>query len=184
MLTEFQRKKFTNHFHIRDTDNDGIVTLGDYHQFSENVAAMLEWAADSPEKQRLDGIHQGVWTFFWKPADSNDNDQVSLEEHLNMMNMMILRSKDPEVLAASEKHSVGLFEAFDFDGDGKISATEYKQFFQAAGMESAWSQESFAKMDTDNDGMISREEFVMYHQQFFSSDDPAAPGNWFYGPLN
>ena len=184
MLTGLQRAKFEKHFHIRDTDNDGYVTKEDYHQFSANIASILGWAEDHEKKTQIDQIHAGVWEFFWKPADQDQDGRISLEDHLGMMSMMIERSNDPVVLEQSRRHSEVLFNAFDFSGNGQISAKEYKNFFQAAGVNSDWSDEIFNKMDVNKNGTISLDEFVLLHQQFFSSNDPDSPGNWFYGPLD
>ena len=183
MLTELQQSKFEKHFHIRDTDKDGYVTQDDYRKFSENIASMLDWEPDHEKLAQIDAIHHGVWEFFWKPADFDDDGRVSLEDHLAMMSKMIERSKDPVVLEQSRKHSEVLFNAFDLNGTGLISAKEYKQFFHAAGVEAEWSNGVFNKLDMNSSGTISVDEFVLLHQQFFSSNDPEAPGNWFYGPL-
>ncbi|MFT5196706.1 MAG: Ca2+-binding EF-hand superfamily protein [Cellvibrionaceae bacterium] len=183
MLTDLQKAKFTKHFQIRDTDNDGFVTQNDYHKLTENIASILGWEANHSKKTQIDGIHHGVWEFFWKPADYNDDGRVSLEDHLTMMDSMVERSKEPEVLDQSRRHSQVLFETFDFGGNGQISAKEYGQFFKAAGVEAEWTDDVFKRLDMNSNGSISLDEFVLLHQQFFSSNDPDAPGNWFYGPL-
>ena len=183
MLTDFQRAKFEMHFNFRDTDKDGFVTQEDYHKFSENIANLLDWSPDYHKLAEINAIHAGVWEFFWKPADHDQDGRVSLEDHLAMMDMMIERSKDPEVLEQSRQHSVVLFDAFDLNGSGRISAKEYKQFFAAAGVDTEWTAEVFERLDIDGSGTITVDEFVLLHQQFFSSDDPDSPGNWFYGPI-
>lgn len=42
---------------------------------------------------------------------------------------------------------------------------------------------AFAKLDLDGDGYISAAEFTRLYLEFFTSEDPEAPGNWFWGPL-
>ena len=183
MLTELQRAKFIKHFNIRDTDDDGYVTQEDYRKFSENIAKLLEWDPDHQKRVQIDAIHAGVWQFFWEPADHDQDGRVSLEDHLAMMDMMIEHSKDPQVLEQSRKHSEVLFNTFDFNGSGEISAKEYRQFFSAAGVTTEWTDMVFEKLDINGNGKISLDEFVLLHQQFFSSNDPESPGNWFYGPI-
>jgi len=184
MLTEFQKQKFTNHFNLRDTNKNGLVELSDYEQYAQNVAQLVGWATDSQEFKQMQAINLGVWQFFWKPADSDNDDKVTLDEHLAFMGMMIQRSTDPEVVAASNDHSAALFTAFDFDQDGKISTSDYKNFLKAANADTNWADDVFAKLESDGSGYISKDEFAAHHRDFFSSDDPNAPGNWFYGPIS
>ncbi len=183
MLTDLQRTKFEMHFHIRDTDKDGFVTKDDYRKFSDNIAALLDWGPDNQKLAQINAIHEGVWEFFWKPADRDHDGRISLEDHLAMMEVMIERSKDFAVLEQSRMHSEVLFNAFDLNGSGRISAKEYKQFFAAAGVNADWSNDVFERLDMNQSGTITVDEFVLLHQQFFSSDDPDSPGNWFYGPI-
>ena len=183
MLTDLQKKKYTNHFNLRDTNKNGLVELADYEQYAQNVAQIVGWTTDSAEFKRIHAINMGVWQFFWKPADSDDDDKVTLDEHLGFMGMMVQRSTDPEVVAASNEHSAALFTAFDLDGDGKISVTDYKNFLQASNADADWADDVFAKLDSNGNGYISENEFAAHHRDFFSSNDPDAPGNWFYGPI-
>ncbi|MEU0007940.1 EF-hand domain-containing protein [Streptomyces sp. NPDC006314] len=41
--------------------------------------------------------------------------------------------------------------------------------------------DSFTKLDTDGDGVISRQEFIRAIREHFLSTDPDAPGSPFFG---
>ena len=43
--------------------------------------------------------------------------------------------------------------------------------------------EAFARLDLDGDGHISHDEFTQLYLEFFTSDDPEAPGSSFWGPF-
>ncbi|MGC4996424.1 hypothetical protein [Streptomyces sp. DT195] len=43
--------------------------------------------------------------------------------------------------------------------------------------------DSFAKLDTDGDGTISRYEFIRAVREHFLSNDPDAPGSLFFGRI-
>jgi len=40
---------------------------------------------------------------------------------------------------------------------------------------------AFTQLDRDGDGFLSREEFAQDLFDYFTSDDRAARGNWFFG---
>ena len=175
MLTDFHKQKFTKHFNIRDINKDGYVEMADYAAFTRNVATLAGWSSDAPQVARLQQIHAGVWQFFWLPADNDGDSRVTLAEHLEMMAMLVAQKDDPNLLAESQKHSAGLFAAFDFDGDGQISKGDYQMFLEASNVDSAeWIDHVFGRLDSDQDGFISQEEFGIHHFAFFTSDDPNA----------
>jgi len=41
--------------------------------------------------------------------------------------------------------------------------------------------ESFDRIDADDSGMISLDEFARLYVDFFLSEDPDAPASWFWG---
>ncbi|MEM7531120.1 MAG: EF-hand domain-containing protein [Chloroflexota bacterium] len=183
MLSDFQTKKFTKHFNLRDINKNGYVELADYEQYTQNVAQLAGWTEDSPRYAHMKQVHNDVWQFFWLPADSDGDGKVTLEEHLGMMAALVARSSEPAVLESSKQHSDALFQAFDFDGDGQISADEHRMFLQAAGVKPSEANEVFVALDTDHDGCLSKDEFADHHWHFFTGDDQASPSKGFYGPL-
>ncbi|MFD6877298.1 MULTISPECIES: hypothetical protein [unclassified Streptomyces] len=42
---------------------------------------------------------------------------------------------------------------------------------------------AFAKLDTDGDGTLGREEIRRATEEYYTSEDPTAPGNWLFGNL-
>jgi len=74
-----------------------------------------------------------------------------------------------------------MFDAVDLDGDGVISIKEYNIVLKAQGCSDEDSRHAFAKLDLDGDGRISREEYARAIYDYHVSNDPNAPGNWFYG---
>ncbi|MEV4163507.1 EF-hand domain-containing protein [Nonomuraea dietziae] len=41
----------------------------------------------------------------------------------------------------------------------------------------------FSRLDADGDGTLSRAEFVLHWSEFWSGDDPEAPGAHVFGAL-
>jgi juvenile hormone diol kinase len=182
MLTELQRKKYTRHFHLRDINNDGYVERADYEQYAQNIAKIRGWQPESPDYENVLSKHLDIWNAFWKPADADGDDRVTLEEHLGFFDKLIEQYTDQDA-EISRQHTLILFDTLDANSDGKITVEEYRQFFEAAGVETSWSEKVFSRLDLNGDRHLSRQEFEQHHWAFFTSDDPESPGNWFYGPL-
>jgi Ca2+-binding EF-hand superfamily protein len=43
--------------------------------------------------------------------------------------------------------------------------------------------DAFRRLDLDRDGYLSREEIFQNMKEYYFTDDPNAPGNWFFGPF-
>jgi len=50
-------------------------------------------------------------------------------------------------------------------------------------IDAAAADEAFERLDLDGDGVISKDEFARLYLEFFTSEDPEAPGSWFWGPV-
>jgi len=44
-----------------------------------------------------------------------------------------------------------------------------------------WADEAFDRIDADDSGIISLDEFARLYVDFFLSEDPDAPASWFWG---
>ncbi len=95
------------------------------------------------------------------------------------------------VLASEERYQAEvsslvsrLFATFDTDGDGELGADEFCDFFSLYGLSMALARQVFLDLDLDGDGVISHAELMEIADTFYRSDDPWAPGNQLYGPID
>ena len=77
----------------------------------------------------------------------------------------------------------GMFAALDLNGDGIISFAEWKSHYGALGIPAEHAQASFAAMDSDSDGKVSKQEFIDYHFEFFCTTENKLNSVILYGPL-
>ncbi|MBP2472118.1 hypothetical protein JOF53_000990 [Crossiella equi] len=69
----------------------------------------------------------------------------------------------------------------DRDGDGRVNAEEFSAYHKAFGVSPADSRLAFTRLDRDGSGWLSVAELLGAWREFYTSDDPDAPGNWLYG---
>ncbi|MDH5609902.1 MAG: hypothetical protein OEY56_10510 [Cyclobacteriaceae bacterium] len=76
-----------------------------------------------------------------------------------------------------------IFNLYDHNLDGYISREEYKLMFSIYHIDPTTSEESFSKLDLNNDNKISKTELISSLTEFFTSSDPQTTGNWIFGPV-
>jgi len=75
------------------------------------------------------------------------------------------------------------FDICDRDDNGFLEQSEFAKFHQAFGCKSANSQLAFQKLDSNGDGQLTVDELVIAWQEYYTSNDPNARGNWLYGDV-
>jgi len=71
---------------------------------------------------------------------------------------------------------------WDSNKDGKVSEEEYKSYLLSVQVTEADAADAFHRLDLNGDGFLSREELFDNLKEYYFTDDPNAPGNWFFGP--
>src|SRR5688500_6227755 len=181
MLTEFQRKKLTRLFSLYDADDDGFIGKADYERAARNLCRAHRYADGSAEYQSLFGVYMAAWEGLRRMADRDGDERVSLAEHLAGYDGM-LGGAGPEAFVRIAQMSTVLA---DQDKDGKVSRDEMTTLLLAwadGAIDEAGAQAAFAKMDGDGDGFVSPEDMRRIVTEYFTSDDPDAPGNWMGPP--
>jgi juvenile hormone diol kinase len=179
MLTEFQKRKLSLRFYMIDASKDGIVELSDFELQAKNVAELRGVKLDSPEYQQILSAYTAAWESHWKPADTNSDNKVTVDEYLKWSDTIITAPTEGEELDLSRPQA--FFDSIDADGSGDLDLKEYTIFLKAVGRSEEDAKIAFSKIDTNGDGKISRYEFAFAMNEYHASNDPEAPGNWFFG---
>nr|CAH7752054.1 unnamed protein product [Callosobruchus chinensis] len=90
-------------------------------------------------------------------------------------------SKQPEsALEWQNQYLRFMFELEDASGDGSIDIDEFTSVCSCYGLNIDECREAFQKM-AQGKNEVSYEQFVDLWQQFFTSENPADPGNYIFG---
>lgn len=181
MLSEFQKRKLCLRFYMNDTSKDGFVELADFEQQGQKVAELQGIQPGSTVYEKILSSYRALWETYWKPADADGDNKVTLDEYLNIANATIARYKDEKNEKTKLLPSQGIFDSIDLDGDGEICLQEYTIYLKAVGRSEEDAKIAFSKIDTNGDGKLCRDEFAIALLEYHVSDNPQAPANWFFG---
>lgn len=187
-LTPFLEQKLEHKFYLLDVDGNGVLEAADFERVIESLAEHREWGQDDPRYLRLATTNREFWRALFDFCDMNEDGQVTMEEWFDFHANAVYYERRighemPGVERTLGSMASFFYELLDGDGDGVVTMDNYVDFCIAHGLVEGDAQASFALMDRNGDGLLSREEVLMLVREFYSSEDPEAPGNWFFGAL-
>ncbi|MFI9813352.1 EF-hand domain-containing protein [Saccharothrix variisporea] len=177
MSTSFLDRKIRRGFDRLDSDRDGRLTWHDHVVMGERTAAGLGYGPRSDVGHRIIEAYCRVWERVHRPHDADGDGSVTREEFAAAVAGAAGRAGAIADLAAA------VFEAADADGDGRIGFAEYLAFLRGhqPDVPEEEAAEAFGHLDRDGDGAVGRAEVATAIVEYWTSGDPDAPGNWFYG---
>lgn len=182
MLSKLQTRKLTRYFRVYDVDDDGAIGPSDFERVVENVRVLHGLDDASAGHQALRQSYVLRWQALAAHADVDQDGAVDLGEWLGYWKDVLANpTRYEEEVAAM---SATLFDIFDTDEDGVIGADEFCNFYSAYGLSAALARQVFMDLDANGDGQVSRDELLAMGREFYRSDDPEAPGNRLFGPID
>lgn len=180
-LTPFQKHKIRWLFSVLDVNRDGRVDREDYTSRVRALARLRGWSVHSPEYTRhMDRVLQ-EWDAVRDSADLDESGAVTSDEFVRYAEIFL---DDRDAVRAFARGDVQLlFDAMDADDDGEITIDEYRTYLEACGVSASAADVFFAHADLDEDGRMTRREMAHAMEEFLLSEDPAAGGNFMFGPL-
>jgi Ca2+-binding EF-hand superfamily protein len=175
MASELQRRKVAGVFTAMDVDGDGFLEAEDFRALAQRWTAVRGLAPGDPGHARLTEIMMGWWETLLAASDLDRDDKVTLDEVLLVVDRL------PDMLDAVRTTAAAIFEAVDNNGDGLISAAEYRQLIETWNGRPVDTDAVFHRLDLDADGYLSHEEFTALWVEFWVGDDPTSPGTWVFG---
>lgn len=182
MLSDFQRKKLTHFFQLLDLDKNDILQLEDFSDIAERLC--IEFSYDQGSKEQKFLVDRCV-NFFHKLLGDIKHEGyqvISLEEWLKYMAVEFIENRNTDALDEFSEFMIGfLFDMFDENNDGYISAEEYADLFVVYGIDIKYSAKAFINIDINKDDRLARNELLFAFETFLTSDDATMKGNWLFG---
>lgn len=175
-------RKFDVCFTHGDINGNGVLEPTDATALATRVVTYFDEPMGSPKAQKLFQVFEDFWTHVAAKMDIDDDGKISPEEWRKGLRKAF--AEDPEAYKAGFRPvAEAVFTICDRDGDGFLEQSEFAKFHQAFGCTSANSQIAFQKLDSDGDGQLTVEELLTAWQEYYTSNDPDARGNWLYGDV-
>nr|AGM32632.1 EF-hand domain containing protein [Coptotermes formosanus] len=182
-MSDFRRKKLLHVFNVFfDVNHSGTIEKKDFELAIERIRTTRGWKESDPKHTETREILLKVWEGLQQKADANRDGQVSHEEWVSMWNVY---AKNPDkALDWQNRYMNFMFELEDSSGDGTIDESEFKSLCVSYGLSPEESAEAYNKFTSNKTVEITREVFAELWKQFFSSEDPDAPGNYIFGKVS
>jgi len=173
--------KFDRLFDILDVTGDGYLTQEDFDAIVHQVVSAPHGSPEGPRAQALRDAATRFWTGIGEHAEVDEVGRVSREAFRAALDEAFLRvGRFDELLDPAAE---AWFALYDTDEDGRVSHREYELFHQSLGRPAAGVDAGFRTIDVDGDGYLTLDEFRAIVHQYYTSDDPDAPGNWLFGAI-
>lgn len=180
MVTELQKRKLASVFYRYDRTKDGFVTVDDLEQQGRKVAELQGVTPGAADYDKIVSAYRKIWDLYFKPADNDGDNRVTFDEYVKVSegNMASALSSSDSTYKSSVE---SVFDSIDLNGSGKIDAKEFAVYIKATNGSDHDAKVAFLNIDDDDDGYITKDEFAKKNLEYFTTSDPSAGANWFYG---
>jgi Ca2+-binding EF-hand superfamily protein len=156
-------------FRSFDTNEDGRINRLDFKQEAINIIRALGEELDSPHARSVIDGYVTLYDYLARKGGVDDDDEgFHPEDFIATFKTVIIDRGDVGFHQAVRPATHAVANLCDSDGDGKISYEEFSKCFTAVGgATSADLEESFKQIDTDNDGVVSIDEWIEAIKTYF-----------------
>lgn len=180
-LTPLQERKARRMFEVFDINKDGKVERNDFNLIVDRLSEIVPFSKQSETYRGLSYLYQNRWKKMLFFADSDKNEQISVQEWIAYCNSLIEKNMYEEDILPITCYVIQLFADQNKKEEFKIDESVFEKFFVAYGIEKGLSKQTFEKLDINKKGFLTEEQITTYWREFYESDDENALGNWFFG---
>ncbi len=171
LASKFWNQKLDRAVRVRDADGDGVISLSDFElilkRYSEHSGA---------SKEKLEESRRATMNYCTAVGLTDASKSFTYDQ---MKKNLAKASDDPP-----EKFYSSMFDMLDVDNSDTITLEEWQSHYKCLGIDPTHAHASFEAMDLNGDGTVSRDEFVLYHCEFFHTSENKLNSGIMYGPLD
>lgn len=179
MTEDILTAKIAYGFDYLDASGDGEITEHDHVLMGQRTAAGLGLEPGSSEEDRIVAAFTAIWNDVHLPNLPEGQDAIDKATFI-----AATKSLDPQGAQATLGAMARTYLSIaDTNGDGTLSGEEFAAFLRSTLPEIPQNEieKAFDFLDRDGSGHLTAEEFSAAVVEYWTSSDPAAPGNWFLG---
>lgn len=173
------RAKLTRFFDLFDLDGDQRVTDREYARAADRICAAFGVAPESGTGARVHGAFTDFWAGLCREAGVADGGELDRDRYVAALARLTTDTAGYErnVLPAI----AAILAAADQDRDAVLNVDELRALLTALRVDTADIHAVSLRLDTNNDGVLSLDELDEAFCDYFTSDEPGAPGNLLFG---
>lgn len=182
MPTDILTAKIEYGFDQLTARSGGVLDGPSHVAMGRRTAAAIGHSLGSDDEARMIEAYLLLWRNVHLPNVPAGSRGLNKEEFVR--SKLALAASDPAVGAATlGALADAFFTLADTDKDDRVGREEFWAFQHGHFPEltRAALDEAFEHMDTDHDGYLTRAQFTSAPVEYWTSNDPDAPGNWWLG---
>jgi len=171
----FWRRKMATMVDRMDLDRDGQITIKDFEKLCDNY--FQTGRVSKAKSSQFRTVLMKFWNDYM--AELAKAGPLTADTYTEGL----IKSGKPAILKVADTLCNLVFDMMDLNDDGTISLNEFTVYYQVLGLDAKMAALAFAAIDTNNDNVLSRAEFLAASADFFASEDEKSPYKLFWGPL-
>ncbi|MBG6136575.1 EF-hand domain-containing protein [Longispora fulva] len=181
MTSELLIEKLNRGFAQLDVNGNGQIDRDDVLGLGSRILLGFGESPTSAKGIQVLDSYDALWEQLTAHADADGDGVISPQEYRDGMTGAFVHGDKLDSVFQPAAEAV--MRIADTDGDGTIDREEFETLLRAFGTDGADIDAAFAALDTDGSGQLTVDEMVAAAREYFTSEDPAAPGNLLFGQL-
>ncbi|RST19675.1 EF-hand domain-containing protein [Streptomyces sp. WAC05374] len=178
-MSDLRRRKLNRLFDVLDADRTGQIDAAAAERLRDRYVELAGAGQSEERKAQLGEMIRRLWTEYEQDGEPPpcDRDRFALEV------VRDLRENPDRVIRMIGLITNVVFAVADLDVDGELRrGPAIRLAEEAMGLTPEEAAMAWQRLDTAGTGRLTYAEFLKLATEFVVSEDPEAPGNWFFGP--